>query len=114
MEHSRTIEELKQKISAVEHGLQHIKEEDAKVQLTKKQSRVQLRQLQIELQQAYNKHSVAQYTNAQHDARLQMALGLESEMSKDQPQTPPAPRSRQRAGQDGKGFFRLRNRRRYI
>ena len=60
VEHSRRIEELKQKISAVEHGLQHFKEEDAKVQLTKKQSRVQLRQLQTELEQAYNKHSVAQ------------------------------------------------------
>ena len=112
VEHSRTIEELKQKIGAVEHGLQHMKEEDAKVQLTKKQSRVQLRQLQTELEQAYTKHSVAQYTNAQHDTRLQMALGLESEMAKDQPQTPPARRdSRQ---QDGKGYFRLRNRRRYM
>ena len=105
MEHSRTIEELKQKISAVEYGLQHIKEEDAKVQLTKKQSRVQLRQLQTELEQAYNKHSVAQYTNAQHDTRLQMALGLESEMAKDRPQTPPPQRSRQSAGQEGKGYF---------
>ena len=90
-----------------------MKEEDAKVQLTMKQSRVQLRQLQTELEQAYNKHSVAQYTNAQHDTRLQMALGLESEMSKDRPQTPPARRDRQRAGQDGKGYFRLRNRRRF-
>ena len=114
MEHSRTIEELKQKIRAVEQGLQHMKEEDAKVQLTKKQSRVQLRQLQTELEQAYSKHSVAQYTNAQHDTRLQMALGLESEMAKDQPQTPPARRDRQRAGQDGKGFYRLRNRRPYM
>ena len=113
MEHSRTIEELKQKISVVEHGLQHIKDEDARVQTTKKQSRVQLRQLQTELEQAYNKHSVAQYTNAQHDTRLQMALGLESEMAKDQPQTPPARHDRQRAGQDGKGYFRLRNRRRF-
>ena len=112
VEHSRRIEELRQKISAVEHGLRHMKEEDVKVQLTKKQSRDQLRQLQIELQQAYNKHSVAQYTNAQHATRLQMALGLESEMSKDQPQTPPARRDRQRAGQDGKGYYRLRNRRR--
>ena len=112
MEHSRTIEELKQKISAVEHGLQHMKDEDARVQTTKKQSRVQLRQLQKELEQAYSKHSVAQYTNKQHDTHLQMALGLESEMAKDQPQTPPARRdSRQ---QDGKGYFRLRNRRPYI
>ena len=31
MEHSRTIDELKQKISTVENGLQHMKEEDAKV-----------------------------------------------------------------------------------
>ena len=112
VEHSRTIEELKQKLSAVEQGLMHIKEEDTNVQIKKKQSRDQLRQLQIELQQAYNKHSVAQYTNAQHATRLQMALGLESDMSKDQPQTPPARRDRQRAGQDGKGYYRLRNRRR--
>ena len=91
-----------------------MKDEDVKVQLTKKQSRVQLRQLQTELEQAHNKHSVAQYTNAQHDTRLQMALGLESEMAKDQPQTPPARRDRQRAGQDGKGYYRLRNRPRYI
>ena len=85
---------------------------DAKVQITKKQSRVQLRGLQTELEQVYSKHSVAQYTNAQHDTRLQMALGLESEMAKDQPQTPPARRDRQRAGQDGMGYYRLRNRRR--
>ena len=110
MEHSRTIEELKQKISAVEHGLQHMKEEDAKVQSTKKQSRDQLRQLRTELEQAYTQHNIAKHMNAQHDTRLQMALGLESEMAKDQPQTPPARRdSRQ---QDGKGYFRLRNRRR--
>ena len=110
VEHSRRIEELKQKIGVVEHSLQHMKEEDAKVQLTKKQSRVQLQQLRTELEQAYTQHSVAKYTNAQHATRLQMALGLESDMSKDQPQTPPARRdSRQ---QDGKGYFRLRNRRR--
>ena len=114
VEHSRKIEELKQKISAVEHGLEHIKEEDANMQLTKKQSRVQLQQLRTELDQAYKKHNVAQYMNTQHATRLQMALGLESEMSKDQPQTPPARRDRQRAGQDGKGFFRLRNRRPYM
>ena len=114
VEHSRRIEELKQKISAVENGLQHMKEEDAKVQSTKKQSRVQLQQLRTELDQAYTQHSVAQYTNTQHDTRLQMALGLESEMAKDRPQTPPARRDRQRAGQDGKGYFILRNRRRYM
>ena len=112
MEHSRTIEELRQKISAVEYGLQRMKEEDASVQVTKKQSRVQLRQLQTELEQAYNKHSVAKYMNAQHAAKLQNALGFESEMSKEQP--PPPQRSRQSAGQEGKGYFRLRNRRRYI
>jgi hypothetical protein len=33
VEHSRRIEELKQKISALEQGLQRMKEEDAKVQL---------------------------------------------------------------------------------
>ena len=114
VEHSRRIEELKKKISAVEHGLQRMKDEDAREQTTKKQSRVQLRQLRTELEQARNKHSVAQYINKQHDTRLQMALGLESEMAKDQPQTPPARRDRQRAGQDGKGVFRLRNRRPYI
>ena len=114
MEHSRTIEELKQKIRAVEQGLQHTKEEDAKVQLTKRQSRVQLRQLQTELEQAYTQHTIAKHMNAQHDTRLQMAFGLESEMAKDRPQTPPARRDRQRAGQDGKGYFRLRNRRPYI
>jgi hypothetical protein len=106
MQHSKTIEELKQKISAVEHGLEHIEEEDANVQLTKK-----LCQLQTEREQAYTKHSEAQYTNAQHDSRLQMTLGLESEMSKDRPQTPPPPRDRQRAGQEGKGYFRLNCRR---
>ena len=77
MQHSKTIEELKQKLSAVEQGLMHIKEEDANVQIKKKQSRDQLRQLQTELEQAYTKHSVAQYTNAQHATRLQMALGLD-------------------------------------
>ena len=114
VEHSRRIEELKQKISAVENGLQHMKEEDAKVQLTKKQSRVQLQQLRTELEQAYTQHTIAKHMNAQHDTRLQMAEGLESEMAKDQPQTPPARRDRQRAGQDGKGFYRLRNRRPYM
>ena len=105
VQHSRTIEELKQKINAVEYGLQRMKEEDASVQLTKKQSRVQLRQLQTELEQAYTKHSVAKYMNAQHATRLQNALGFESEMSKEQP--PPPQRSRQSAGQEGKGYFRL-------
>ena len=112
VEHSRRIEELKQQISAVEHGLQRMKDEDARVQTTKKQSRVQLLLLRTELEQAYSKHSVAQYTNSQHDTRLQMALGFESEMSKDRPQTPPAPRSWQRAGQEGKGLFRQGRRRR--
>ena len=112
--HSRTLNELRQHLRAAEDNLEHIKEEDANVQLKKKQSRDQLRQLRTELEQAHNKHSVAQYINKQHDTRLQMALGLESEMAKDRPQTPPARRDRQRAGQDGNGVFRLRGRARYI
>jgi chromosome segregation ATPase len=47
VEHSRTIEELKQKLSAVEHGLMNIKEDDASVQLKKKQL------------QSYSKHIIS-------------------------------------------------------
>ena len=104
MQHSKTIEELKQKISAVEHGLEHIKEEDANVQFKRKQSSDEIHQLKTAIEHAHVQHSIAKYRN-DHTKRLQSALGLESEMYKERPQTPPPPRDRQRAGQQDKGFF---------
>ena len=56
MQHSSTIEELKQQLRAAKHGLMSIQEEDASVQLKKKQSRDQLCQLQTELQQCTYMH----------------------------------------------------------
>jgi chromosome segregation ATPase len=103
MQHSRTLDELRQQLRAAEHGLMSIQEEDANVQLKKKHSSDEIHQLRTALEHVHVKHSIAKYTNANAN-RLQIALGLESEMSKERPQTPPQPppRSRQRAGQEGK------------
>ena len=109
--HSRTLDELRQHLREAEHGLEHIKEEDANVQFKRKQSSDEIHQLKTAIEHAHVQHSIAKYRN-DHTKRLQSALGLESEMYKERPQTPPPPRDRQRAGQEGKGFFRNRNRRR--
>jgi regulator of replication initiation timing len=106
-QHSRTIEELKQQLRAAKHGLVSIQEEDARVQFKKKQSGDEIHQLQTVLEQAQTKHSIAKYTNA-NATRLQIALGLESEVSKRQPQPQPPQRNGQRAGQEGRGYFRPR------
>ena len=111
--HSRRLNELRQHLRAAEDNLEHIKEEDANVQLKKKQSSEEVRHLKTAMEHAHFEHSVAKYSN-DHTKRLQTALGLESLVPEDRPQTRPAGRDRQRAGQDGKGFFRLRNMRRYI
>jgi chromosome segregation ATPase len=112
MQHSRTLDELRQHLREAEHGLEHIKEEDANVQLKKKHSSEEICQLQTAIEHEHVQHSRAKYRN-DHTKRLQMALGLESQVSEDRPQTPPAPRSRQRAGQQDKGLFRQGHRRSY-
>ena len=109
MQHSRTIEELKQQLRAAEHGLRSIQEEDVNVQFKKKQISDEIRQLRTAIEGAGVNHSIAKYTN-EHAGRLQTALGLESRVSEDRPQTPPPPRDRQKAGQQDKGFFRPRPR----
>ena len=102
--HSRTLNELRQHLRVAEDNLEHIKEEDANVQLKKKQSSEEVRNLKSAMEHAHFEHSVAKYSN-DHTKRLQTALGFESEMYKERPQTPPARRDRQRAGQDGKGYY---------
>ena len=109
--HSRTLNELRQHLRVAEDNLEHIKEEDANVQVKKQQSSDEIRRLKAAMEHAHFEHSVAKYSN-DHTKRLQTALGLESLVPEDRPQTPPARRDRQRAGQDGKGYYRLRNRRR--
>ena len=111
IQHSRTLDELRQHLRTAEHDLEHIKEEDANVQIKKKHSSDEIRQLKTAIEHAQVQHSMAKYRN-DHTKRLQSALGLESEMYKERPQTPPPPppRSRQRAGQQDKVFFRPRPR----
>ena len=111
VQHSRTLDELRQQLRAAEHGLMSIQEEDANVQLKKKHSSDEIRQLRTAIEHAHFLHSTAKYRN-DHTKRLQTALGLESLVSEDRPQTPPARRDRQRAGQEGKGLFRQGRKRR--
>ena len=103
--HSRTLNELRLHLRAAEDNLEHIKEEDANVQLKKKQSSEEVRNLKTAMEHAHFEHSAAKYSN-DHTKRLQTALGLESLVPEDRPQTPPARRDRQRAGQQDNGFFR--------
>ena len=105
MQHSRTLEELRQHLREAEHDLRSIQEEDVNVQSKKKLISNEIRQLKTAIEGAGVDHSIAKYTN-EHARRLQTALGLESQVSEDRPQTQPAPRSKQRAGQQDKGFFR--------
>ena len=109
--HSRTLNELRQHLRVAEDNLEHIKEEDANVQLKKKQSSEEIRNLKTAMEHAHFEHSVAKYSN-DHTTRLQTALGFESEMYKERSQTPPARRDRQRTGQEGKGFFQPGRRKR--
>ena len=102
--HSRTLNELRNHLRAAEDNLEHIKEEDANVQVKKQQSSDEIRRLKAAMEHAHFEHSAAKYSN-DHTTRLQTALGFESEMYKERPQTPPARRDRQRAGLQDKGFF---------
>ena len=97
IQHSRTLNELRQHLRAAEDNLEHIKEEDVHVQLKKKQSSEEIRNLKTAMEHAHFEHSVAKYSN-DHTKRLQTALGFESEMYKERPQTPPPPRSKQSGG----------------
>ena len=59
--HSRTLNELRQYLRAAEDNLEHIKKEDANVQLKKKHSSDEIRQLQTALEHAHVTSS-AQYS----------------------------------------------------